>query len=89
MLPVAVNVPAAGSYSSALAKAVDAPPPPMSTFPSPNNVAVWDPLAADMLRAAANVPAAGSYNSALARLPPLLSLPPAMSTFPLPNNVAV
>ena len=43
MLPVAVNVPAAGSYSSALARTRPLPssPPAMSTFPLPNNVAVW------------------------------------------------
>jgi hypothetical protein len=37
MLPVAVNVPATGSYSSAVPAA---PPPAMSTFPFDNNVAV-------------------------------------------------
>ena len=43
ILPVAVNVPALGSYSSALARALPLPssPPTMSTFPLGNNVAVW------------------------------------------------
>jgi hypothetical protein len=41
MLPVAENVPASGSYSSALAKTTNSfVPPAMSTFPSSNIVAV-------------------------------------------------
>ena len=90
MLPVAVNVPAAGSYSSALASiaAAVARPPAMSTFPLGNNVAVCPYLPAVMLPVAVNVPVAGSYSSALARACHLPS-PPAMSTFPLGNNVAV
>jgi hypothetical protein len=47
MLPVAVNVPAAGSKISALARDVLTPasdtsvPPAMSTIPLGNNVVVW------------------------------------------------
>ena len=44
MLPVAVNVQAAGSYSSALASHPLANPPATSTSPLPNNVAVWSAL---------------------------------------------
>ena len=71
MLPVAVNVPVAGSYSSALARVAAAvsPPPVMSTFPLGSNVAVWSYLAVVMLPVAVNVPVAGSYSSALARHP--------------------
>src|SRR5208283_4328262 len=44
MLPVAVNVPAVGSYSSALV--LPPSPPAMSTFPLGSNVAVWPYLSA-------------------------------------------
>jgi hypothetical protein len=84
MLPVAVNVPAPGSYNSAVASS---PPPAMSTFPLGNNVAVGRVLASVMLPADVNVPALGSYSSALVSRPP--SSPPATSTHPLDSNVAV
>ena len=67
MLPVAANVPAAGSYSSALARTLPLAllPPAMMTVPLPNNVAVALALATLMLPVAVNVPATGSYSSAL------------------------
>src|SRR5262245_18228218 len=56
MLPVRVQVPVAGSYSSAEAKAGPFPfspvePPAISTFPSGSKVAVGDTLASCMLAA--------------------------------------
>jgi len=99
MLPVAAKVPAAGSYISAPAIAIGAPPlpppsplllspPAMSTFPLNSNVAVWNALATVMLPVAVKVPNAGSYSSALAsdRETPT---PPAMRTLPFGSNVAV
>jgi hypothetical protein len=62
MLPVAVNVPAFGSYSSAL---TNPSPPAMSTNPLGKSVAVCDCLATVMLPVAVNAPVAGSYSSAL------------------------
>ena len=86
ILPVAVNVPTAGLYNSALAKvAVAFPPPAMRTIPLGNKVAVWCHLATVMLPVAENLPAAGSYSSAL----PLERSPPTMRTIPLGNKVAV
>jgi uncharacterized membrane protein len=69
MLPVAVNVPAVGSYSSALARAGDSDgsPPVMRALPSESNVAVWKNLVVVILPVAVNLPALGSYSSALAR----------------------
>ena len=65
----AANVPALGSYSSALARTTTLSlfPPAMSTFPLGNNVAVWPPLATVMLPVAVKVLLAGSYSSALLR----------------------
>ncbi len=91
MLPVVVNVPAPGSYSSALVRPNESlpTPPAMRTFPLGNKVAVWLVLAAVMLPAGVNVPLVWSYSSALARVLLCSSPPPAMRTFPLGNKVAV
>ena len=58
MLPVAANVPATGSYSSALARIVlpASSPQAMSTFPLSNRVAVWRSLASIMLPVGAKTP---------------------------------
>jgi len=64
MLSVAVNLPAAGSYSSALARygyELLLAPCAISTFPLGNNVAVWPHLATVMLPVVVNVPWLGSY----------------------------
>jgi hypothetical protein len=67
MPPVAVNVPVAGSNSSALARASVSPSPPAtSTFPVGSKVAVCKSLATVMLPVAVNVPATGAYSAALA-----------------------
>ncbi len=88
---VGLQVPVAGSYTSALARKPPWPvgsgprPPVTSTLPEGNSVAVW------LLRAVASapvglqVPVAGSYTSTLARGP----APPATSTLPERNSVAV
>src|SRR3954447_17269578 len=67
--PVAVNVPVAGSYSSAVASASlrVLVPPAMRTLPSGRSVPVWYRRVADMLPVLLNVPVAGSYTSALDR----------------------
>jgi hypothetical protein len=50
MLPVAANVPVAGSYNSALARDLEEScPPVISMFPPGNKVAVCDALAEVML----------------------------------------
>jgi hypothetical protein len=57
MLPVAVNVPAAGSYSSALARAdVSRHPPTMSTLPLGKSVAVCEFLATVVLPVGVKAP---------------------------------
>jgi hypothetical protein len=91
MLPVPVNAPAAGSYSSALRRESPlAPrPPTMSTFPFGNRVAVCPDLGSLILPVAVNVPELGSNSSAPANSTTVDSHPPAMSTFPLANSVAV
>jgi hypothetical protein len=56
MLPVAVNVPATGSNSSALARArLSLSPPAISTFPLGNKVAVCRSLAVVILPAGAKL----------------------------------
>jgi hypothetical protein len=57
MFPVAVNVPVAGSYSSALAIPELKPPPAIKTLPSWSRVAVWRKRGVVMLPVAVNVPA--------------------------------
>jgi len=59
MLPVVVNVPAIGSYSSRAGQVrAIGTPTAMSTSPLGNSVAVWSYLVAVMLPVAVNVPAA-------------------------------
>ena len=67
---MAVQVPLAGSYSSALAKAVPllSRPPATSTLPFGSNVAVCNKRAVLRLPVAVQVPLAGSYSSALAEM---------------------
>ena len=96
MSPVAANVPASGSYNTALARTVvvlppsaSDVPPAISTIPLASNVAVWFNLVAVMSPAAVNIPASGSYSSALARELPSSPTPPTMSTCPFGNSVAV
>jgi len=81
MLAVAVNVSAAGSYSSVIESF---PPPTMRTFPFPSKVAVCLFLAVVMLSMATNVPIPEMYRSAVPN-----RSPPVMSTSPLFNSVAV
>src|SRR5436190_1554657 len=89
MLPVAVHIPVAGSYSSALA---NWPwwfsPPATNTCPFGSNVAVCSKRGVVMLPVAVHTPVAGSYSSALAKSL-LLFPPPATSTCPFGSNVAV
>ena len=90
-LPVAVQVPLAGSYSSALARSrwrlLQVP-----LRRAPCRWAATSPCATaravPRLPVAVQVPLAGSYSSALARLLSML-VPPATSTLPLGSNVAV
>jgi hypothetical protein len=88
---VAVQLPLAGSYNSALAiglkKLGSTTPPATSTLPLGSNVAVWAKRALVRLPVALHIPLAGSYSSALVRELPLY--PPATSTLPLGSNVAV
>src|SRR5205807_2568816 len=90
-LPVKVQVPLSGSYSSALAIGgegkVISSAPATCTMPLGNNVAVFADRPLFRLPVTVQVPVAGSYSSALGRAP-LLS-PPATSTLPLGNCVAV
>ncbi len=68
MEPVALQVPVAGSYSSAVAREPVAENPPVtSTLPLGSSVAVWPERAVAMEPAALQVPVAGSYTSAVAR----------------------
>src|SRR5437588_13123047 len=89
-LPVKVQVPLSGSYSSALAIGgegkVISSPAATSTFPSGNNVAVFADRPLFRLPVRVQLPLTGSYSSALARMP-LLVLPAATSTMPLDSNV--
>src|SRR5947208_1697550 len=90
MLPVALHIPVAGSYSSALAKmpTSNSKPPATSTCPLGSNVAVWLKRGVVMLRGAVHTPVAGPYSSALAKSL-LLFRPPATSTCALGSQVAV
>ena len=61
MLPVAVQIPVAGSYSSALAKTVkpSLPKPPVTnTCPFNSNVAVWEKRAVTRSPVALHLPGA-------------------------------
>src|SRR5207249_10757112 len=88
-LPVAVHVPLAGSYSSALLKTPSQSlnPPATSTLPLGSSVAVCRSRAVPRLPVAVHVPLAGSYSSALLKAGPWF--PPATSTLPLGSSVAV
>src|SRR6185369_14870578 len=54
MLPVALKVPAAGSYSCAVVREYPLLPPAMRTFPPGNSVAVWPKLMPVMLPVSVN-----------------------------------
>src|SRR6516164_10101527 len=84
MLPVGVNFPVAGLYSS-----VAVPPPPaISTWPLPSRVALWPTRPVVMLPVGVNFPVAGLYSSALDRRLKFASSPPATSTWPSGSRVA-
>jgi hypothetical protein len=88
ILPVAVKVPVAGLYSSALARSEVLVPPATRTIPFCNSVAVWYTRAVVMLPVAVNVPVDGSYSSAVDWLPPD-AVPPVIKTMPFCSRVAV
>jgi hypothetical protein len=66
MGPVVVNVPAEGSYSSALAniEVLFSPPPAIRTRPFGNKVAVWNALEEVIGPVAVKVPLDGLNSSA-------------------------
>src|SRR6266481_4651072 len=88
-LPVTLQLPVVGSYSSALVRKTPLYPPATSTLPLGSNVAVCCRRAVLRLPLASHVPLAASYSSALVLGLKLLSSPPATSTLPLGSNVAV
>src|SRR5437773_12428704 len=67
MVPVAVQLPVAGLYNSALDKAPLSKPPAASTFPLESTVKANDSRPVVMLPVAVQVPVVGLYSSALAR----------------------
>ena len=75
-LPVLVQVPVAGSYSSALARTSCRYPPTTSTLPVGSSVAVWRARPVAREPVALQVPVAGSYSSALREGPLPSSRPP-------------
>src|SRR6266540_515333 len=87
--PIAVHVPAAGSYSSQVVVEPEALtwPPAASTFPLDSNVAVC--VVRNVVNAplAVQVPVAGLYSSELVRRTVPLK-PPTTRTVPLGSNVA-
>src|SRR6266481_2675584 len=93
--PVKVQVPVAGSYSSAVPVVVPpGQPPAASTLPLGSNVCVWSNRASLRLPVKVQVPVAGLYSSALLILgngksPADGAPPPATSTLPSESNVAV
>jgi hypothetical protein len=82
ILPVAVKVPVAGLYSSALARSK---PPAMSTFPLDNRVAVCSDLATVMLPVATKTPC----NTVVPVVPAELVAPPAVPVVPEAALVSV
>jgi len=86
---VAIQVPLAGSYNSALARMpiLGPNPPATSTIPLGNKVAVCCSRPVFRLPVVAQVPLAESYNSALAEA--LKGPPPAIRTIPSGSKVAV
>ncbi len=86
MLPVGVNLPVAGLYSSA---SVVAPvPPATSPWPLFSRGALWPERGVVMLPVRDQVPVAGLYSSALDRRLNFASSPPATSTSPSGSRVA-
>src|SRR6266849_3556672 len=81
MLPVVVQLPVDGLYSSALASGPE--PPATRTWPLASRVALGSYRAVCMLPVVVQLPVAGLYSSAL--VPP----PPTTSTWPLGSRVAV
>src|SRR5437879_5483724 len=91
MLPVAVHIPVAESYSSALVKNVSpSRPPATSTCPFGSNVAVCTPRFLVMAPVAVHppIPVASPYTLPFRALT-ASSTPPATSTCPFGSNVAV
>src|SRR5262249_4194195 len=93
MRPVAVQVPVAGLYSSALASGVQQPgglePPTTRTSPLGSRVALCPTRAMVIEPVTLHVPVLGSYTSALAMGPQDAPLPPATRTRPSGSSVAV
>ena len=94
--PVGVNLPAAGSYSSAdlrlSAPSMKSAPPATRTRPSFSRVAVWPHRASVIDPVGLNLPVVGSYSSAAAVLEltlPVRALPPATRIRPFLSRVAV
>ncbi len=83
--PVGVQVPVAGSYSSATVLS----PPATSTLPEGSSVAVWPWWLTDREATGLHVPVSGSYSSAEPRAPDPVDPPPTTSTWPEGNSVAV
>src|SRR5438132_14352763 len=93
MLPVGVQVPLAGLYSSALFNAVPlSAPPAASTFPLESSVRVKSTRPTVMLPVAVQLPFTGLYSSALARggapQQAFGSRPPATRTSPFGSSTA-
>src|ERR1017187_3097451 len=90
MLPVDVQRPVDGLYSSAVVP-VTLSPPATRTSPFWSNVAVWPVRAYAMLPVKVHLPVAGLYNSALASgsFVPEAPHPPVTSTSPFGSSVAV
>ena len=90
-LPVTLQLPVAGSYSSALAVGSMISAPAATDRPLVSTVAVCKSRAVLRLPVKVQVPLVGSYSSALAigGEGKVISSPPATSTMPLGNNVAV
>src|SRR5437773_713629 len=92
MLPVAVQVPVAGLYNSALDKAPLLKPPAASTFPFESSVRTNDSRPVVLLPVAVQLPVTGLYSSALARgeapQQAFGSRPPATRTSPFGSRTA-
>src|SRR5205823_1230797 len=94
-LPVTLHVPVAGSYSSAVLRALlTRKPPVIRTLPLDSSVAVWLLRAVLSVPVPVHVPVIGSYNSALLTSAQVCGggpqlKPPATNTLPFGNSVAV
>ncbi len=86
-----VQVPLAGSYSSALAEAKPllSNPPAINTTALGSKVAVCPARPVLRLPVTVQVPLAGSYSSAFAEALPSPSNPPVTRTIPLDSEVAL